>query len=230
MDILFAPLYLLLAHQFLGGAVLLVLGAYAVRFLSNRQGIFRETARSYGFVILLAAFLLKVFFGHGLAVRLVHVLGKDARGLVVDSYGTGTVYNNQRVEGYHVLLALADGRTVQESFRTDSFNVYPPHNATTYPAAGQHFDARYLPHFPSAFIILSDGDGGFAQDLRCDKLGRALHAAELKHQFAPENGAFRLEAITALQRYMQERCELTPEAVDDDTGELRDLQQSSHGH
>lgn len=225
MDLLIAPVYFVCAHQFLGTAAFLVLGYYAVRLLSRSSNALGQTIRSYGFVFLLVATLLKAFFGHGLAVHLVHWVGQEAHGVVLDEYATATVYNNQRVYGSHVLLALANGRTVEESFRTDAFNVYPPHNQTTYPTQGERFDARYLQHFPSAFIILQNEGGEFAQDLRCDEQQRALRAAEVKHQFAPENRAFTNELLNALQHYLDTHCEVTPAARDEELQELQKLQQ-----
>ena len=195
MDILFAPFYFLFAHTFLGTGIFIVLGFWAVRWLSKRQGALAEFAKSYGFLLILMAALLKLFLGHGIAVRLVHVLGQDARGLVVDRYETSTMYNNHLVYGYHVLLALADGRTVQaKSFRTDSFNVYPPPQQ-------HHLSFRGHPlrrALPSALPLglhhpVHRQRRLQRQNLQCDRLRMALRSAELKHQFAPDNLQFRTD-------------------------------------
>ena len=225
MDILFAPLYFLLAHTFLGTGIVLLLGHLLIQFLTKRQGTIPAVARNYGYILLILLAFLKLFLGHSAAVRLVHALGQNAQGIVLDTYSTSTMYNNQQVHGHHVLLTLADGRTVQEGFRTDSFNVYPPHNSTAYPPEGEHFDARYLPHFPSAFIILAEGTGSFAHDLRCKGLGQAVDAAERKRGFAPDNPNFRAEAITTLQTYLDAHCEANPDVRQYDLDQLQRLKQ-----
>jgi hypothetical protein len=60
----------------------------------------------------------------------------------------------------------ADGKIIETNFEQDDFNVYPPHNATTYPGQGAEFTVRY----PIGFSQASASEVRHA-DNRSDCLG-----------------------------------------------------------
>jgi hypothetical protein len=131
------------------------------------------------------------FFGSGISTRLIHRYGVDGEALVTGQFDTDTMYNDQQVYGYNVLIRSKDGRTVETSFRTDSFNVWPPRNAVTYPATGARFTARYLPDHPTDFIILSDDNSQWARGVRCGELEGKMSEASSKAGFAGGDPKYR---------------------------------------
>lgn len=147
-----------------------------------------------------------VFVGSALATRLLYRVGTPGRAEVVSSYGTGGQYNNQNVRGYLVLLRTQPGQTIETSFEDDDFNVYPPHNAVTYPGVGDTFTARYLPTFPHDFIIVSDDDSPWATQLRCQQQLDDLHEARTKHEFDLHNETYKQAYLAAIQRIIAGRC------------------------
>jgi hypothetical protein len=130
--------------------------------------------------------VVNLIFGTWVSNALIARLGAEGRATITGSYGTSTVYNNHNVRGYDVLLKTTDGRVVETNFEDDEFNVYPSHNATTYPGKGSMFNVRYLQSFPTTFVILGEDDSPWAHDLKCRRLGSARAQAEAKLQFAPD--------------------------------------------
>ncbi|QYE32990.1 MULTISPECIES: hypothetical protein [Sphingosinicellaceae] len=131
-----------------------------------------------------AALVANLVFGTALANRLLHRFGTVAAATVTGSYATSTQYNSHDVVGYHVMLRGSDGRTAATSFEDDDFNVYPPHNATSYPGPGDVFTVRYLPGFSSDFTILSDDNSPWAQARRCRSLTDAVTQAAQRSVFS----------------------------------------------
>ena len=132
----------------------------------------------------IAALVANLVFGDALATRLLHRFGTAAAATVTGSYGTSVQYNNHDVVGHHIILRGFDGRAVVTSFEDDDFNVYPPHNATTYPGAGDVFTVRYLRRFPGDFTILTEDDSPWAKARRCRSFSAAVAQAAQRAVFS----------------------------------------------
>lgn len=177
-------------------AVILVLIAAAViwPFVSSRLFARKKRTTRRGTLWLpmagLAAFILLVFFGNGLATNLVHAHGVPGEAIVTDQFATADVHNEQRVFGFNVLIRTREGQVVRTSFRTDSFNVYPYRNQTRYPGPGVRFNVRYLPDHPQAFVIIADDDSQWARSLRCGESLQRIAQTTREASFAPGNPAF----------------------------------------
>ncbi len=128
--------------------------------------------------------VLNIIFGPALSTRLIHALGESGAATVTGTFDTATQYNNHNVVGFHVLMRRPSGNVVTERFEDDEFNVYPPHNGTSYPDVGALFTVRYLPHFPRDFVILTDDASPYAQALRCGGLEKADSEAHQRAEFS----------------------------------------------
>lgn len=203
MDVLIAPLYFYAAHAFLAIVPTIALIIVLVNVARSPAAISRMRRIT---VFLIVATILNLIFGHWAAVNLIHAFGASGQAVVTDRYATGTVYNSRRVYGHHVLLRLADGTTRESSFRTDTFNIYPWHNAVTYPGTGDRFNIRYLPHFPAAFIILTNDDSPWALGSRCGDLEAEAERTSTAADFAPSDAKYRAQAVDAIQKFLQSPC------------------------
>lgn len=99
---------------------------------------------------------LLVFFRNRITVPLIYHYGVESGGRVISSEVTNSVYNDQPVIKYNVIYKDKNGKTIDTSFRTSSFNVYPVKNSVRYPTTGSDFKLRYLEDFPTEFIIITD--------------------------------------------------------------------------
>ena len=151
-----------------------------------------------------------LMFGTWISGILVNVIGAEGQATITGSHGTGTVYNSHHVRAYDVLIRTADGRTVESGFEDDDFNVYPQHNATTYPGKGDEFNVRYPQHYPGDFVILGEDDSPWAQSLRCSRLVGTRDKAERKLRFAPDIASYREAASAARKAETEAGCE-TPQ-------------------
>ena len=138
--------------------------------------------------------VLNLIFGPSLSTRMIHALGESGAATVIRTFGTATQYNNHDVVGFHVLIRRPSGKVVNERFEDDEINVYPPHNATSYPDVGTLFTMRYLPHFPRDFVILADDASPFAQGLRCSDLQKSDTEAHQRADFSKAAGDLAAEA------------------------------------
>ena len=163
-----------------------ILGPVAIGVLlarAGRQAKPRPGPIAWGIPVV-AALVANLVFGSALSTRLLHRFGTSAAATVTGSYGTSVQYNNHDVVGHHVMLRGPDGRAVATSFEDDDFNVYPPHNATTYPGTGDVFTVRYLRRFPGDFTILADDDSPWAKRRRCRSLAEAVAQAAQRAVFS----------------------------------------------
>ncbi len=128
--------------------------------------------------------VLNLIFGPSLSTRMIHAFGESGVATVTGTFGTATQYNNHDVVGFHVLIKRPSGSVFNERFEDDEFNVYPPHNVTSYPDVGTLFTVRYLPHFPRDFVILTDDASPFAQGLRCSELQKSDTEAHQRADFS----------------------------------------------
>lgn len=133
---------------------------------------------------------------------LIYHFGIPAQATITGTFPTNDVYNNQNVVGFHVLIRPSDGSVYETTFRSDSFNVYPPRNATRYPDQGDVFTVRYLSGHPDAFVIIRDDDDPWSNKLRCEDLTVKADQADQKMKFAPENPAFQ-QAVQAAHAALQ---------------------------
>ena len=149
---------------------------------------------------------LNLFFGTGIAARVVHAFGEKGAATITGSYGTSTQYNNHDVVGYHVLLKTADGKVVETSFEDDDFNIYPPKNTVTYPGVGDHFTVYYLRWFPGDFIIVDNDDSPWASALHCQKLRDKVQEANAKYEFDRGNTSYRSAYVALINELIAGNC------------------------
>lgn len=186
------PVIFVLRHQFLvifGGIFGSI--AFSVFLQSRRQSVASPKGPQLSMVLMpigIVGLILEMLFGSSLADRLLHRYGTAAAATITDSYGTSVQYNSHDVVGYHVLIRPPRGDTFSTGFEDDDFNVYPPHNATAYPRAGDVFTVRYLPVYRDEFVIISDDGSPWADAVRCAEL-RRTHAAALSRARFSRNPA-----------------------------------------
>ncbi|MGC1304963.1 MAG: hypothetical protein WA840_21540, partial [Caulobacteraceae bacterium] len=128
--------------------------------------------------------VLNLVVGTGVVVRLINSWGVSGAATITGTYPTGSQYNNHDVVGYKVLIRTPSGKLIDTRFEDDDFNVYPPHNATTYPDVGSVFTVRYLQHFPKDFAILANDGSPWATAMRCSRVNAILSEAEQKAGFS----------------------------------------------
>lgn len=165
-------------------------------------GIAAGFRKAKGWLIIPLGIGLAVFnliFGTEISGMLIYHFGAEGRATITGAHATATIYNNHDVRSYDVLIKKADGGIAEVGFADDDFNVYPAHNATVYPGSGDHFNVRYLEHFPQDFVILGEDDSPWAHEMRCEKLGDARAEAEEKLKFAPDIASYRAAVDTAVK-------------------------------
>ncbi len=180
-----------------------ILASILIGFISHRL---RSSLILYLAPVVFAAAIVNLVMGADWADGLIYRHGIPAQATITGSFPTNTIYNNQDVVGFHVLIRPADGSVMETSFRTDDFNVYPPRNRTRYPDTGDVFTVRYLPGYPDAFVIIRDDDSPWATRLRCEDLAAKADQADHKVNFAPGNMAFRRAAQAAQAALQASGC------------------------
>lgn len=177
--------------EFVAAAMLssVLIGAVAIRL------------RRFAILVLVPFIVVYAFLNLGegpdWGVALIYRFGNQASATITGTFPTNDVYNNQDVVGYHVLIRPTDGSVVETTFRSDDFNVYPPHNATRYPDNGDIFTVRYLRGHPDDFVIVSNDGSPWSNRLHCEDLAVVAGQADQKASFAPENLPFRQAAQAA---------------------------------
>lgn len=161
--------------------------------------------RGLPFLLMVVGFL-NLYFGAGVAARLVYRVGAAGRGEVISSYGTSTQVNSHNVVGYRVLLRTQAGQVVPTSFEDDDFNVYPPANRVSYPGVGDTFTACYLPDYPQDFVIVTNDNSPYAHGLTCAALLDSLHTARRTHEFDLGNAANKQAYLTLIHRVIAQGC------------------------
>lgn len=158
--------------------------------------------------VVFGAAILNLVMGADWADGLIYRHGIPAQATITGSFPTNTIYNNQDVVGFDVLIRPAHGSVMETSFRTDDFNVYPPRNRTRYPDTGDVFTVRYLPGHPDAFVIIRNDDSPWAIRLRCEGLAVEADQADHKLNFAPANMDFRRAAQAAQAALQASGCQV----------------------
>ena len=186
--------------------VLSLLAVFILKFRRLRIALLLPLAIGYG--------VLNMMFGTYLGVLLIDHFGTQAQATIVGTFATSTQYNNHDVVGYNVLIRTPDGKIVETNFEDDDFNVYPPHNTTTYPGQGAQFTVRYPPGFPQDFVIVGDDDSPWAMQQRCSRLEAAADEADQKQNFAPGSPSFSTAAAAAHGALRVAGCDTEPDTDD----------------
>ncbi|WP_223650119.1 hypothetical protein [Hymenobacter psoromatis] len=156
--------------------------------------------------LLLGLGVLNLFFGPGLASRLVYGAGIVGTGEVVSTYATTTQVNYRNVMGYRVLLHTAQGQTLETTFNDMSFPAYPNRWSSTYPGQGEKFGTRYLPDYPRDFVVLTNDDSPWAHGRQCAALLDSLHEARTRHESNLSDAAARQTYVGLLRRVLARGC------------------------
>jgi hypothetical protein len=169
--------------------------------------------------------LINVLLGPTLSADLLHRFGATGAATITGAFPTSTQYNNHNVAGYDVLIQGADGKVTKVSFRDDDFNVYPSHNATTYPGPGDRFNVRYLKDYPASFVILADDDSPWARQLRCAPLQSGVAQANQAYEFNRASPALRRDYLAAIHAALKSPdCEISATERADFTQDIANIQ------
>ena len=198
-------------YRFFAMPLLVIMPAILLAFATSRARRAGRPAKAQGgwiafFVVVAVA---NVVGGTWLTTLLVYHAGVSGSATVTASRNTSTQYNNQNVRAHTVLIRGADGGVTATGFSDDDFNVYPPHNATSYPGKGDTFTVRYLPHAPQTFVIVANDDSPWTHGLRCDGLMRDVGEAGSTAHFAPETERYRAAYDAALAAARANHCDVS---------------------
>ncbi len=140
---------------------------------------------------LIGFMVLNVIFGPATANLLINRFGEAGAAMVTGSFATSSQYNRRDVVGRDVLIRTHEGSNVESRFKTDDFNVDSLGDQVIYPGPGDVFTVRYLPSFPSDFVIRADDGSPWARSLACARLGAWRSEAQRRFDVAPQNVEFR---------------------------------------
>lgn len=208
MDFLIELVYFLSNNRFvflMVAVMLMLLMRFATKLkeLSN----FKKKALTKGSSILLLITLLVFIFGSDFANKLIYDHGQFGEGIVIEKNETGDMYNQEPVIRYEALIKTTKGKTVQTSFDSDDFNLYPDSdNASRYPEVGLPFTVKHLEENPKVFIIVTDDDSSYGANLRCADLLKNLKAAKSKLDFNPDDDAFKKQYREYNEAYLSSGC------------------------
>nr|WP_298995919.1 hypothetical protein [uncultured Allomuricauda sp.] len=127
--------------------------------------------------------------------------------MMVDRENTGDLYNEEPIIRYDVLIKAENGETMEMSFESNDFNLYPkPAGSFNYPLHGETFNVRYLETNPEAFVIVTDDNSHYSKQSKCEKMLRELNNSKNKHGFDSENTSFRENYRKAIANYLEFDC------------------------
>ena len=135
--------------------------------------------------------LINMLFGTVITTNLIYHYGVAGSATVTATSDSGSRSNSRPILNHSVLIRTPDRQVISTSFASDDFNVYPPHNRTTYPGKGEVFTVRYLSHFPRDFVIVADDGSPWASWMKCRNLRSAADDARQKRDFAPDQEEYR---------------------------------------
>lgn len=205
----FIELLSVLAHNrfvFLMVAVLLIL---LMRFLAQSKNLsnLKKKILTKGSSLLLLVTLLLFIFGSDFANKLIYDHGEFGEGIVVEKMETGDMYNQEPVIRYVTLVKTDKGETVQTTFDSDHFNLYPDSdNTNRYPDVGLPFTVKHLKRNPKVFVIVTDDDSPYGTSRRCSDLRKKLKAAKSKLDFNPDDEAFKKQYLEHNKAYLSIGC------------------------
>ncbi len=230
MELIAYILYLIASRSFifLILAIFLIIGRYSILRILSRSGSGDELTlddkpgseptvepkpRSYlRFAVSTVIFgmaalaLINFIFPHFVDGELMNAYGKRTAGKVVKVTETSSRHNNNRVMRHDVIYKDENGNNIETSFQTWDFNIYPSSNTTRYPQLGDEFEVLYLPSFPTAFLIATDGKSPHAKATACNDLIKALESAKIKHDFDPKDPKFKSALDEAAKKVLDAKC------------------------
>lgn len=157
------------------------------------------------FLMLLA--MLNVFFGSAITNRIINQQGVLGTGVVTHIEGINEIYNDRQVMRYDVLIKTKNDQTIETSFKSSDFNIYPrPENGFSYPQVGVEFTAKYLPKDPRQFIILLNEESDYVEQLECNDLLVEVGTAQQKMNFDKANQTFKENYEKLWKSYQDKNC------------------------
>jgi hypothetical protein len=108
----------------------------------------------YAVPVLVVAIILNLIYGERLANALINAAGATGEAEVTAAWTANETYNYRDVIAYAMRIRTADGRSVLAGMKSDTFNIYPSGRGLR-AAEGDRFRVRYLPTYPTLFIILA---------------------------------------------------------------------------
>ncbi len=156
--------------------------------------------------------ILVFFFGAGFVNKQIYSHGKKGEGTVIAYQNTGDLYNEEPIIRYDVLINTRNGETVETSFESNDFVLYPtPDDSYTYPSNGLTFNVRYLEKYPEAFVIVTDDTSDYAKGIFCAQKRNALNIAKHKFDFDTNNATYKKNYLNAIDTYLKSDCIYNPE-------------------
>lgn len=171
------------------------------RFLPRRLALWLLPLTGLLFVV----FMVNLFAGHFVRNALLLRVGVEAEGMVVASSETNVRYNDQPVWRHEVMLKPkgVPVSPISTYGLTSDFNLTPHawDEGFAYPAAGVRFNARFLPDFPRAFVILTEDDSEYSKGLKCQRSAQQQATLRARLRMVPESRQDGRELASALEIY-----------------------------
>ncbi|WP_435624140.1 hypothetical protein [Flagellimonas sp.] len=157
--------------------------------------------------LLIWGVLFVFFFGSNFTNKQIYKYGELGEGVIIERNATDDLYNEEPILQYKLLIKTKTGETLETSFKSHDFNLYPDSAGVfDYPANGVAFNVRYLNKKPSAFIIITDDNSKYAKQLQCAEKLKMLNKAKSKHDFEPANPDYKKEYEKAIDSYLKSEC------------------------
>ena len=168
-----------------------------------RGGKIRKT---FGALLLIYG-IINIIIGPMINAKFLNEFGTLADGMVTGIFKTSTLYNEEPVYRYETLIRKPDGSSLETSFTSMDFNVYPASTkGIRLPTAGVQFKIKYVPGAESNFIIMADERSEFVDQQECMTLLANIAQAESKLGFDSENENYKNLLRTNIEQYINIDC------------------------
>ena len=208
MDFFIEALDFLSRNRF--GFIMFTIVIFAfVKVLSSATKISATAKKALGrtTAFLLLASILMVIFGTEFTNQLIYQHGQIGEGLVVNTFETGDLYNEEPVIQYDALIKTQTGETVKTSFENTDFNLYPtPAGRYNYPSQGVRFTVKHLKNNPKAFVIINNDDSAYAVGKSCAEQLQRVNTAKSQYDFDSNNSSFKESYRKSIEAYLALNC------------------------
>ncbi|MEK3720125.1 hypothetical protein [Paenibacillus sp. FSL H8-0034] len=179
-----------------------------ILFLSFAMGILLTIWRNHYkwfFILPTVGFLaaiFNIFITHYVNSLFLNAVGTEGTAIIVYAEETNSLYNDQYVWEYEVVLKTSDGQDVATNFTTMSASIYPLRNAILIPPKGEAFVAKYVTGFERNILIMSD-KSEYGKKWVINENLKPVIKAEGQLATSPTNPKFISEYRLALQAFLE---------------------------
>ncbi|WP_028775956.1 hypothetical protein [Shimazuella kribbensis] len=205
MSILSSVIGFLIEYRFILFFVFLFAGlaccSFIINFIGDKWGI------GVSITIILACIGFLVF-GTEMNNAFLKANGTKADALITEIELTNSTYNDVPISRYHVLIRIAENKTIKTTFEDTNFNIYPdPEDGYQYPNQGEKFTIQYIPGAEGNFLILANDHSPYSKRLSCSAYYNKMMTAKEEYGFSPTNTLFIKKYKNALQTYISQVCD-----------------------